>query len=166
MKMMNNKQLAGSRSAPQCNDRGMAANDAHKQSKSERKEERRRAARRRVLVARARRAAIVVGLLAIPALWAFERSGPQEIVEAEVTETRRWLHYTNATESHAHVAATLQIEGLSETTLERADGYVRGQRVPVWIRRGRLSGWPSFLDFAQAEELAPEPGQAGRAEAP
>jgi hypothetical protein len=118
-----------------------------------------------VLVARARRAAIVVGLLAIPALWAFERSGPQEIVEAEVTETRRWRHYTAAGKSHPHLAATLQIEGLSDTTLDRADGYVRGQRVPVWIQRGRISGWPYFLDLAQPGEVAREPGDEGQAEA-
>ncbi len=145
----------------------MAAKDPKKQSKGERKkEERRRAARSRVRAARARRAAIILGVLAIPALWVFERSGAQERVEAEVTETRRWLHYTNATESHTHVAATLQIEGLSETTLERADGYVRGQRVPVWIRRGRLSNWPYFMDFAQAGEVVPEPASEGGTEAP
>lgn len=109
---------------------------------------------------------MVALVLAVPALWAFEHSGPQELVEAEVTETRRWIHYTKAGKSHPHVAATLQIEGLSETTLDRTDGYARGQRVPVWIRRGRLSGWPHFLDLAQPGELAGEPGEGGQAEAP
>ena len=117
------------------------------------------------MATRARRWGIAALVLAVPALWAFERSGPQELVEAEVTETRRWRHYTAAGESHPHLAATLQIEGLSDTTLDRADGYVRGQRVPVWIQRGRLSGWPYFLDLAQPGELAREPGEGGRAEA-
>jgi hypothetical protein len=52
------------------------------------------------------------------------------------------------------VAATLQIEGLSEFTLQRADGYERGQRVEVWIRRGGISGWPYFLDVVKPGELA------------
>ena len=95
-------------------------------------------------------------MLAIPALWAFEYSGPQELVEAEVTETRRWRHYTQGGESHPHLAATLEIEGLSEATLERADGYTRGQRVQVWIQRGRITSWPRFLDVANPEELARE----------
>jgi hypothetical protein len=144
----------------------METAEQQRQGKRERREERRRVARRRVLATRVRRGGIVALVLAVPALWAFEYSGPQEIVEAEVTETKRYRHYTANGESHPHVSATLQIEGLAEIVLDRADGHVRGQRVPVWIRRGRISGWPSFLDFAQAEELAAEPGQAGRAEVP
>jgi hypothetical protein len=113
---------------------------------------------------RARRGGIVALVLAVPALWAFEYSGPQELVEAEVTETKRWRHYTDDGKSHPHLSATLQIEGLAETTMDRADGYARGQRVPVWIERGRLSGWPHFVDFGQPGETAREPGAGGRAE--
>ena len=90
--------------------------------------------------------------------------GPQERVEAEVTETRRWRHYAEVGKSHPHVAATLRIEGLSETTLDRADGYERGQRVKVWIRRGRITGWPEFLDVAKPGELAGEPDGGDPAE--
>ena len=142
----------------------MADESPEKRSKQQRREERRRAARRRVLATRARRAGIVALVLAIPALWAFEHSGPQELVEAEVTETRRWRHYAEAGKSHPHVAATLRIEGLSETTLDRADGYERGQRVKVWIRRGRITGWPEFLDVAKPGELAREPDGGDPAE--
>ena len=102
-----------------------------------------------------RRVGIVAVLLAIPGLWAFDRSGSQQTVDAEVIETRRWRHTTKDGTSHPHIAATLKIEGLSEFSLERADGYQRGQRVPVWIRRGRISGWPYFLDIVK-------PGEAER----
>jgi hypothetical protein len=135
----------------------MATEEAERHSKRERREERRRAARRRVLASRTRRAGIAALVLAVPALWAFEHSGPQERVEAEVTETRLWRHFPQGGKPHQHVAATLQIEGLSETTLDTADGYARGQRVPVWIRRGRISGWPHFLDLVKPGELAREP---------
>jgi hypothetical protein len=134
----------------------MATEELERRSKRKRQEERRRAAHRRVLMRRARRGGIVALLLAIPSLWAFEHSGPQERVEAEVIETRRWRHLPQGREPHPHVAATLQVEGLSETTLERADGYERGQRVQVWIRRGRISGWPHFLDVVKPGELARE----------
>ena len=81
----------------------------------------------------------MVAVLAIPVLWSFENAGSQERVDAQVTETRLRKHYTDAG-SHSHTSATLQIEGLSEAVIDRADGYERGQRVPVWIRRGRISG--------------------------
>lgn len=145
---------------------GVAPEDKPRQRKRERSGQRREAARRRVLVSRVRRAGIVALVLAIPALWAFEYSGPQELVEAEVTETRRWRHYTQGGKSHPHLAATLQIEGLSEATLERADGYTRGQRVQVWIQRGRITSWPRFLDVAEPEELAREPEEEDPTEAP
>lgn len=102
--------------------------------------------------------------LAAPALWAFERSGPRELAEAEVTGTRHWRHTPKTGRSHRHTAAMLRIEGLDEATVDRAPDYVRGQRVPVWIRRGRLSGWPHFLALAQPAEL--EPGEGGAAAAP
>ena len=121
-------------------------------SKQQRREQRQRAAQRRRLLTRLRRVAIVAVLLAIPGLWAFDRSGSQLTVDAEVIETRRWRHMADDGSSHPHTAATLKIEGLSEFSLNRADGYQRGQRVPVWIRRGRLSGWPYFLDVVKPGE--------------
>lgn len=132
----------------------MANGEQKGHSKRERQQERRHLARRRVLMRRARWGGVVVLLLAASGLWAFEYSGPQERVEAEVTETRRWRHTPQGGKPHGHVAAKLEVEGLSEITLQRADGYERGQRVQVWIRRGRISGWPYFLDIAKPGELA------------
>ena len=74
-------------------------------------------------------------------------------VEAEVVETRRWRHQANDGTSHPHFSATLKIEGLREVALKRADGYERGQRVLVWVRRGPISGWPYFLDVAKPGEI-------------
>ena len=124
-----------------------------KLSKQERREARRREARRRQLNKRLRRIGIAAAVLAALGLWAWEYSGPEELVEAEVIETRRWRHQANDGSSHPHTAATLKIEGLSETTLERADNYERGQRVLVWVRRGPITGWPYFLDVAKPGEI-------------
>ena len=125
-------------------------------SKQERRQQRRRAARRKRLVTRLRRTGIFAVVVAVPGLCVLERAGPQELIDAEVIATRSWRHIAPNGTSHSHRAATLQIEGLSETSLERADGYERGQRVPVWIRRGRISGWPYFLDVAKPGEIERE----------
>jgi hypothetical protein len=89
----------------------------------------------------------------------FECSGSEELVDAEVTGTRRWRHVASDGTSHPHLSATLEIEGLNEVGLERADGYERGQRVPVWVERGRISNWPYFLDVAKPGELQRAPRQ-------
>jgi hypothetical protein len=122
-------------------------------SKQERREARRRDAQRRKLKIRLRRAGIAAAVLAALGLWVLEYSGPEELVEAEVIQTRRWRHQKDDGTSHPHIAATLKIEGLSEVTLERADSYERGQRVLVWVRRGPISGWPYFLDVAKPGEI-------------
>lgn len=122
-------------------------------TKRQRREQRRRVARRRVWL---RRMGISAAVVVVPGLLALECYGPQELVEAEVIETRRWRHVAADRTSHPHTAARLLIEGLSEETLERADGYERGQRVLVWIRRGRISGWPHFLDVAKPGEVERE----------
>ena len=124
-----------------------------KPSKQERRDARRREAQLRKLKSRLRRAGIAAAVLAALALWAWEYSGPEELVEAEVIQTRRWRHQKDDGSSHPHIAATLKIEGLSEATLERADSYERGQRVLVWVRRGPISGWPYFLDVAKPDEI-------------
>jgi hypothetical protein len=124
-----------------------------KLSKQERRDARRRDARRRQLKSRLRRAGIAAAVLAALGLWAWEYSGPEELVEAEVIQTRRWRHQKDDGTSHPHIAATLKIEGLTEATLERADNYERGQRVLVWVRRGPISGWPYFLDVAKPGEI-------------
>lgn len=122
-------------------------------SKQERREARRHEAKRRQLQLRLRRVGIAAAVLAPLALWGLEQSGPEELVEAEVVETRRWRHQADDGSSHPHIAAKLKIEGLSEATLERADDYERGQRVLVWIRRGPISGWPYFMDVAKPAEI-------------
>jgi len=122
-------------------------------SKQERRDARRRDAQRRKLKIWLRRAGIAAAVLAALGLWALEHSGSEELVEAEVVQTRRWRHQKDDGTSHPHIAATLKIEGLSEVTLERADGYERGQRVLVWVRRGPISGWPYFLDVARPGEI-------------
>ncbi len=122
-------------------------------SKQQRREARQRDARRRKLKSRLRRIGIAAAVLAVLGLWGFEYSGPEELVEAEVIETRRWRHQADNGTSHPHISATLKIEGLSEAKLERADNFERGQRVLVWIRRGPISGWPYFLDVAKPGEI-------------
>jgi len=124
-----------------------------KLSKQERREARYREAQRRQLKKRLRRIGIAAAVLAALGLWAWEYSGPEELVEAEVIETRRWRHQADDGSSHPHISATLKIEGLTDATLKRADGYERGQRVLVWVRRGPISGWPYFLDVAKPGEI-------------
>lgn len=93
-------------------------------------------------------------MLVVPALWAFDRSGPEELVDAEVTETRLWRHVPqDGRKPHPHTVATLRIEGLTDVSIEKADGYERGQRIPVWVRRGRITGRPYFTDVAKPGEL-------------
>ena len=82
------------------------------------------------------------------------------MVRAEVVESRLWRHSSGDGPSHTHTAATLQIEGLNEITVDRADDYERGQRVAVWVRRGRISGWPYFLDLAKPGEIERETAAA------
>jgi hypothetical protein len=130
--------------------------ESGRSTKQQQREQRRRAAEHRVLLARGRKLGIIAVILMIPGLWALERSGPQESVDAEVIETRRWRHTAQNGTSHPHTSATLKIEGLSEAHLERADGYQRGQRVPIWIRRGRITGRPYFLDVVKPGEVEPE----------
>jgi hypothetical protein len=135
-------------------------------TKQQRREERRRAGRRRRLLNRLRRTGIFAAVLAVPGLLALECFGPEEIVEAEVIKTRPWRHFAADGTSHDHTTATLQIEGLSETTLQRADGYQRGQRVSVWIRRGRISAWPYFQDIVRPGDVEGESRQEATAESP
>ncbi len=132
----------------------MERGESARPSKQERRAQRRRAARLRRLRRRLGWASLIAAALGAAGLWSFDQTGPSEQVMAEVIETRRWRHVEPGGSSHPHTAATLRIEGLSETTLDRADGYIRGQRVPVWIRRGRISDWPYFRDVVRPGEGA------------
>ena len=120
--------------------------------KWKRQELRERQARRKRTQKRLRLGLLLSAPLLLIALFVFEQSGSDEIVEAEVIRTRRWQHL-GQTGSHTHIKATLSIEGLAEFNLDRADGYQRGQRVPVWIRRGRITGWIFFQDLASPGEI-------------
>ena len=130
----------------------MADPDRERVSKEERRRLRVEAARRRTLWRRLRLAMWPLALLVPLVLYSYETRGPQELVEAEVVETQRYRHVPRDGQAHDHTRAILLIEGVTRTTLDKADGYQRGQRVPVWIRRGRLTGRPSFLDFAAEDE--------------
>lgn len=115
-------------------------------SKQERREARRRAAARARLQGRLRWGGIIAAVLLALALWQVDRVGAQETVQAEVIETRVYRHFTSGGRSHTHQAATLEIEGVTQATLERADDLQRGQTVPVRIRRGLFSGAVYFLN--------------------
>lgn len=130
--------------------------DGSRSSKRERREARRRQATERSRRRRLMRAGIAALVLVPIAMWVADRSGPEEIVEAQVLETRLWRHRPADGRPHTHSRAILIIEGLNEVRIDQADGFRRGQRVPVWIRRGRLSGYPYFQELASAEDLAAE----------
>jgi hypothetical protein len=121
-------------------------------SKRSRTEERRRLARIDKLRRRAIRIAVVAALVAIPLLWMIDADGPSEVVEAEVIRTTRWRHVT-ANGSHPHLRATILIEGSSEEVIEKADGFTPGDTMRVWIRRGRVTGWPYFSDVVEPGDL-------------
>jgi hypothetical protein len=145
---------------------GVMSEESARHSKKERREERRRDAQRRLMKKRLRRVGIAVTVLVALGLWAWEYSGPEELVEAEVIGTRRWRHQADDGSSHPHISATLKIEGLSEATLERADGYERGQRVLVWVRRGPISGRPYFLDVAKPGEIERQKRESAKGKTP
>jgi len=125
-----------------------------KGSKRRRAEQRRRAARLRKWRRRSIGFGWVLLILLAPTLWAFDRAGPDEIVQAVVIRTSPWTHFTK-NGSHPHQRATLMLEGRTEKVIQKADNYTRGQRVPVWIRRGRLSGWPYFENLVKPGETEP-----------
>ena len=136
----------------------MAKPEKQHLSKEERRRQRVETARRRQRIRLLRRAAWGLALVAPLALWAYEQSGEQDLVEAEVVETQRWRHVSRDEPAHDHVRAIFLIEGRTRVQLDRADGRKRGDRVPVWVRRGRLTGRPRFLDFAAPGERVPEDG--------
>lgn len=133
----------------------MTSSSIGRLSKRERAERRRQLARQRLLWRRVRAWGIVGVLIGIPVLWGYDCTGPEELVQAEVVSTQRWRHVTGSG-PHTHIRATLLIDGLSKATIDRADGYERGDWIPVWVRRGRVTGWPYFQDLAQPDEQAPE----------
>jgi hypothetical protein len=135
---------------------GVTQEQPEKLTKQQRREQRRRAGRRRRLLTRLRRMGIFAAVVAVPGLLALECFGPEEIAEAEVIKTLPWRHYAADGTSHDHTTATLEIEGMSETTL----------RVSVWIRRGRISAWPYFLDIVRPGDIERQSRQEATEESP
>ena len=126
-------------------------------SKKERREERQRAAIKRRLVKRSIWISVwgVIGLAV--GLWAYDRTGPQELVQAEVIRTQQYQHVTQGAGAHSHTRATIRIEDSVEAALERAPDVQRGQKIQVWIRRGRISGRPYFQEVAVGANIMDMP---------
>jgi hypothetical protein len=122
--------------------------------KRERQQERQRAAALRRRRRRLQRGGIVATVVLIPFLWILDRTGAEEVVDARVVRTRPWRHRPQDGTPHTHSNATIVIRGLNKVMLRQADGLEEGERVPVRIRRGRLTGWPYFMELAQ-----PTPGE-------
>ncbi len=95
---------------------------------------------------RLRQVLILSGVVLVIALLVFDQSGPVEIVDAEVISTERRSHLGQVP-PHSHTRATLSVLGQAEVKLDRADGLVTGQNVPVKIKRGRLTGWISYQEL-------------------
>ena len=91
-------------------------------SKRQRAEERRRVARRRELRKRSIRIALVAVVIFVPALWGFDMSANEEIVDAVVIQTQRYSHYNERSGTHFHLRATILVDVKSEQQSTRADG--------------------------------------------
>ena len=96
---------------------------------------------------RGRRYGLVI--LGIPTLallfYLVDRSGPIETVAGSVVETSSYLHSgTDGSGEHSHLMAVLEYEG-HRFKLDRADRYQTGDAVSVEVRRGRMTGYPYFV---------------------
>ena len=112
-------------------------------SKHLRHEARERKARRKRTKKRLRQILIPSALVLAIGLFAYDQSGPEEIVDADVIDTQSWQHLGQQA-PHSHTRATLSVLGQTEVKLDRADGLVTGQSVPVKIKRGRITGWVTY----------------------
>jgi hypothetical protein len=97
----------------------------------------------------------------VPVLWLIDRSGPHAMVQAEVVRTHLWRHRPPDGRPHTHSNATLLIQGLNEVYVPRADNLEKGDRVEVLVRLGRLTGWPYFVELAEAGPGEPLEGAPG-----
>lgn len=109
-------------------------------------EDRERKARGRRARKRLRQVLILAAVVLAVALLFFDQSGPVVVVDAQVISIERWQHLGQVP-PHSHTRATLSVLGQTEVQLDRADGLVKGQNVPVRIKRGRLTGWISYQDL-------------------
>lgn len=88
-------------------------------------------------------------ILGIPTLalafYLVDRTGPVETIAGSVAETSSYLHSgTDGSGEHSHWTAVLEYEG-HRFKLDRADQYQKGDAVSVEVRRGRLTGYPYFV---------------------
>jgi len=125
-------------------------------SKRQRDEDRRRVARGRALRKRVLQYSGIALVLLVPTLWTIDRSGAEVAVDATVIQTQQYPHYNETSGAHTHLRATLLVDGKSEQVIERADTYQRGQKVKVWVRKGRITGWPYFNDLVKPGEEVQE----------
>ena len=96
-------------------------------------------------------------LVAVAALYAFDRGGRVEMVPAQVVDVRIYPHTPAGGERHTHTDAVVEYEGRRKT-LERADSLSRGDWIEVRVRRGRLTGLPHYDGYqvvAGVEQLLP-----------
>ena len=127
-------------------------------NKRQRAEARRRAAEQKAANTKLKRYALIAFAIIVPLLWWVDRRGPEEIVSAEVIQTQSYQHVNEKSGPHTHLRATILIDGRAEEDLQRADNYVRGQQLEVWIRRGRISNYPYYIDIVRGEELMSSEG--------
>ena len=89
---------------------------------------------------------IVLGLLTmVLAFYYVDRSGASETLSGTVVETSTYLHNgRDARGEHSHVSAVLEYEG-HRHKVEPGDRFRQSQVVSVEIRRGRITGYPYFV---------------------
>ena len=89
---------------------------------------------------------IVLGLLlAALAFYYLDRSGASETISGTVVETSSYVHSgTDAQGEHSHISAVVDYEGHRQT-VEPGDRFQQGQAVSVEVRRGRITGYPYFI---------------------
>ena len=89
---------------------------------------------------------IVLGLLTMAlAFYYVDRSGASETLSGTVVETSTYMHAgRDAQGEHSHVSAVLEYEGYRHK-VEPGDRFQQSQVVHVEIRRGRITGYPYFV---------------------
>ena len=89
---------------------------------------------------------VVLGTPALAFLiYQVDRSGPLETVDGMVVETRSYTHNAGDRQGpHTHVEAVLEYEG-HRHTVRPGDRFRQLDPVQVEVRRGRLTGYPYFV---------------------
>ncbi len=89
---------------------------------------------------------VVLGLLTMAlAFYYMDRSGASETLSGIVVETSSYVHSgRDAQGEHSHVSAVIEFEGHRQK-VEPGDRFRQSQVVSVEIRRGRISGYPYFV---------------------